>query len=125
MPSINQLLKTNRKKKKRYSRTLIFEKKHPQKKGYCAKLLVKTPRKPNSALRKVARVSVSSVNKKIFTFLPGEGHSLQKFSQILVRGGRRKDLPGMKYTAVRGKYDFQPPYKRTNARSKYGVRKLD
>ena len=92
----------------------------PQKKGMCLRVYEMTPRKPNSALRKVARVFLSN-GKKVNAYIPGMGHnSLQKHSVVLVRGGRVKDLPGMKYHIVRGKFDLVPLMLRENARSKYG-----
>jgi len=97
-----------------------------KKKAYCLRLLTRAPKKPNSAKRKVAHVSVYNSKYKqkiIYAYLPGVGHSLQKFSQVLVRGGRRQDLPGMKYILIRGAYDFKGLYKRRQARSKYGTKK--
>lgn len=92
----------------------------PQKKGMCLRVYEMTPRKPNSALRKVARVLLSNF-RRINAYIPGIGqNSLQKHSNVLVRGGRVKDLPGMKYTMIRGKFDFRRLEGRENARSKYG-----
>ncbi len=92
----------------------------PQKKGMCQRVYEMTPRKPNSALRKVARVMLSNF-RKIHAYIPGVGqNNLQKHSNVLVRGGRVKDLPGMKYTMIRGKLDFRRLDGRENARSKYG-----
>jgi len=93
----------------------------PQKKGTCLKVHVMTPKKPCSARRPFARVKLS--NKKVVTcHIPGVGHNLKRFSTVLVRGGRPNDLPAVKYKIIRGSIDAQPPYKRKNARSKYGVR---
>ena len=94
----------------------------PQKKGVCVKVFTKKPRKPNSAIRKVARVTLST-KKTITAYIPGIGHNLQKFSNVLVRGGRVKDLPGVKYHILRGKLDCQSVSNRKQARSKYGVRR--
>jgi small subunit ribosomal protein S12 len=94
----------------------------PQKRGVCIKVFTKTPRKPNSAIRKVARVRLST-NKNVTAYIPGIGHNLQKFSNVLVRGGRVKDLPGVKYHILRGKFDCQPVSSRKVSRSKYGVRR--
>lgn len=93
--------------------------KAPQKKGTCLKVFVTTPRKPNSALRKVARVLLSN-SYRITAYIPGMSHNLQKHSVVLIRGGRVKDLPGVRYTMIRGKYDLQRLVLRRRARSKYG-----
>ena len=94
----------------------------PQKKGICTKLVLRTPKKPNSALRKLATIRLSN-NKKITAYIPGEGHNLQEHSIVLVRGGRVKDLPGVRYHIVRGTLDCQGVEKRRRSRSKYGVKK--
>lgn len=94
----------------------------PQRKGTCLKAYTQTPRKPNSALRKVARVLLS--NKiKVTAFIPGIGHNVQKHTTVLVRGGRTKDLPGLKYKVVRGKFDVMGVANRVTSRSLYGVKK--
>jgi small subunit ribosomal protein S12 len=99
----------------------------PQKRGVCARVFDKTPRKPNSALRKNARVRLSN-RRTVTVFIPGKGHNLQKFSVVLVRGGRTTDVPGSKYKAIRGaderRYSLQPVKNRRSSRSKYGIRKL-
>ena len=105
--------------KKRYSRRLDLQL-SPQKKGTCLKVFVTTPRKPNSALRKVARVILSNYNR-ITAYIPGMSHNLQKHSAVLVRGGRVKDLPGVRYTIIRGKCDLQRLVDRKKRRSKYGT----
>jgi small subunit ribosomal protein S12 len=120
MPTLNQLCKNNRKKKKNLEKTPALEK-CPQKKGVCLKIFTKTPKKPNSALRKVARVRLSN-KKRVTAYIPGEGHSLQEYSTVLMRGGRVKDLPGVKYHLVRGKFDFLGLKNRKKARSKYGTK---
>lgn len=94
---------------------------NPQKKGVCAKIFIRTPKKPNSAQRKVAKVKLIT-NKKIEAYIPGEGHNLQEYSIVLLRGGRVKDLPGVKYHLIRGKYDFQGVKGRKTARSLYGTK---
>lgn len=94
----------------------------PQKKGVCLKVYIVTPKKPNSALRKVARVRLSN-RKRVTVYIPGEGHNLQQYSTVLMRGGRVKDLPGIKYHLVRGKYDFVGIKGRKVSRSKYGTKK--
>jgi small subunit ribosomal protein S12 len=95
----------------------------PQKKGVCRKLVTRTPKKPNSAIRKLALLRLSN-RRRIYAYLPGEGkHSLQEHSVVLVRGGRVKDLPGIKYTRIRGVYDFEGLKGRTKGRSKYGTKR--
>lgn len=95
----------------------------PQKKGYCLKFAIKSPKKPHSARRKTTRVLLLSTKKHVYCYITGIGYSLQKFSHVLVRGGRRRDIPGMKYTAIRGKYHFGFPAGRRTARSKYGMKR--
>ena len=95
----------------------------PQKKGVCVKIFLRTPKKPNSAVRKLVRLRLSN-EKLVSAYIPGEGHKLQEYSTVLIRGGRVKDLPGIKYKLVRGKLDFSGLENRTNARSKYGTKKL-
>jgi small subunit ribosomal protein S12 len=123
MPTtINQLCKKIRKKKKVLNRAPALEG-CPQKKGVCLKVFTRTPKKPNSALRKVARLRIST-KKKISAYIPGEGHTLQEYSTVLMRGGRVKDLPGIKYHLIRGKFDFLGLKNRKTSRSKYGTKKL-
>lgn len=118
MPTINQLLSLRKKKKVKNSKKKLT--KCPQKKGICLRVFLLTPKKPNSALRKVARLRLT--NKKFVTaYIPGIGHNVQKFSSALIRGGRVRDLPGIKYKIIRNKYDVAPVYNRSQARSKYGV----
>ena len=97
-------------------------KKNPQKKGVCLKVYTRTPKKPNSAIRKVARVRLTN-GIDIIAYIPGEGHNLQEHSVVLVRGGRVKDLPGVRYHLIRGVYDLQGILSRKNSRSKYGTKK--
>ena len=92
------------------------------KRGVCTRVYTTTPKKPNSALRKVARVRLSN-GFEVSAYIPGEGHNLQEHSVVLIRGGRVKDLPGVRYHLIRGKYDLQPVNKRSQRRSKYGVKK--
>ena len=94
----------------------------PQKRGICLRVYIASPKKPNSANRKVARVKLRN-NKEIIAYIPGEGHNLQEHSTVLVRGGRVKDLIGVRFKIVRGVYDTDPTFKRKQARSKYGVKK--
>jgi len=122
MPTINQLCNSIRKLKKSVNRVPALEG-SPQKKGVCLKVFIRTPKKPNSAQRKVARLRIST-KKKISAYIPGEGHTLQEYSTVLMRGGRVKDLPGIKYHLIRGKYDFLGLKNRRQARSKYGTKKL-
>nr|YP_009476744.1 ribosomal protein S12 [Cryptomonas curvata]AVM81237.1 ribosomal protein S12 [Cryptomonas curvata] len=97
-------------------------KKSPQKKGVCLRVYTRTPKKPNSAIRKVARVRLTN-GIDIIAYIPGEGHNLQEHSVVLVRGGRVKDLPGVRYHLIRGVYDLQGINSRKNSRSKYGTKK--
>ncbi|MGX7458706.1 30S ribosomal protein S12 [Candidatus Vidania fulgoroideorum] len=118
MRTIIQLKKKIRKRRvlKKSSPALCA---NPFLKGVCTKVYTTTPKKPNSALRKVAKVKLSNL-KEVICYIPGEGHSLQEHSVVLVRGGRVKDLPGVKYHLVRGIYDFEGVTNRKTSRSKYG-----
>ena len=121
MPTINQLVRKNRKRPTKKSKSPILEG-CPQKRAVCLQVKTTTPKKPNSALRKVARVRFS--NKQEGTvYIPGIGHNLQEHSVVLVRGGRVKDLPGVRYHVVRGALDTAGVAKRMQARSKYGAKK--
>ena len=134
MPTINQLVKKNRKDKVRKSKSPVLnvgfnslERKatnatSPQKRGVCIRVGTKTPKKPNSALRKYARVRLSN-GREVDTYIPGEGHNLQEHSVVLVRGGRVKDLIGVRYHIVRGTLDTQGVHDRKKARSKYGAKR--
>jgi small subunit ribosomal protein S12 len=121
----NQLIiKKQRNKKLKKNRNLILEG-SPQKKGTCIKVFVMSPKKPNSATRKVVKVLLTSNKKSSHCHIPGIKHSLQKYSTVLIRGGRVKDLPGVKYRLIRGKFDLKRVYDRLKSRSKYGINKLD
>jgi len=122
MPTINQLCKNKRKPKKNLNKTPALQK-CPQKKGICIKMILRTPKKPNSALRKLVQLRLTN-KKKVFAYIPGEGHNLQTYSTVIVRGGRVKDLPGIKYHLVRGKLDFSGLKNRKTSRSKYGTKNL-
>jgi small subunit ribosomal protein S12 len=122
MTTINQLCKKNLRKKKKKNIKTPALKSNPQLKGVCIKVFIRTPKKPNSALRKVAKLKLSN-GIKVESYIPGEGHNLQEYSVVLMRGGRVPDLPGVKYHTVRGKYDFQGVKNRKNARSRYGTKK--
>ena len=121
MPSITQLLRKPRirKRRKRKSPALVT---CPQRRGVCIQVRTMTPKKPNSALRKVARVRLTS-GFEVTSYIPGEGHNLQEHSIVLVRGGRVKDLPGVRYHIVRGTLDTQGVANRRRSRSKYGAKK--
>ena len=121
MPTVNQLLRKPRRRKVKKSRTRALEG-NPFKKGVCVKVYTRTPKKPNSALRKVASVRLSN-KKVVIAYIPGEKHKLQEHSVVLIRGGRVKDLPGVQYRVVRGKFDLQGVVGRKRGRSKYGVKK--
>jgi small subunit ribosomal protein S12 len=122
MPTFNQLCKNKRIPKHKLKKTPALEK-CPQKKGICIKLVIRAPKKPNSALRKLAKLKLSN-GKRIYAYIPGEGHNLQQYSTVLMRGGRVKDLPGVKYHLIRGKFDFLGLKNRKTSRSKYGTKNL-
>ncbi len=120
MPTISQLVRKGRKKTSNKSKSVDLEE-CPQKKGVCLQVMTRTPKKPNSALRKVARVRLSN-GKEVTAYIPGEGHNLQEHSIVLLRGGRVKDLPGVKYHMIRGKLDTAGVEGRKRGRSKYGAK---
>jgi small subunit ribosomal protein S12 len=121
MTTIQQLIINKRKKKNNKTKAPAL-KGNPQRKGVCLKVYTQTPKKPNSAIRKIAKVRLT--NKiNVIAYIPGEGHNLQEHSVVLVRGGRVKDLPGVRYHLIRGKYDFQGLLNRSQKRSKYGTKK--
>ena len=121
MPTINQLLKRGRIAPKIRNKVPALEN-CPQKRGVCVKVYTTTPKKPNSALRKVARVRLSN-GHEVIAYIPGEGHNLQEHSVVLLRGGRVKDLPGVRYHILRGNLDTQGVATRKQQRSKYGAKK--
>ena len=121
MTTFNQLFRTPRKPKIKINKTPALQK-CPQKKGVCLRVLTRTPKKPNSALRKLALIRLSN-KKRIYGYIPGEGHSLQEHSIVLIRGGRVKDLPGVRYKIIRGALDCTGVKDRKQSRSKYGARK--
>ena len=121
MPTINQLLRKRRRKPSSRDKVPALEK-SPQKRGVCVKVYTTTPKKPNSAIRKVARVKLTS-GFEVTAYIPGEGHSLQEHSIVLIRGGRAKDLPGVRYRIIRGALDCTGVKDRKQSRSKYGARK--
>ncbi|HEY4619687.1 MAG TPA: 30S ribosomal protein S12 [Nitrospirota bacterium] len=120
MPTINQLVRKGRTKVKSKTKSPAL-KSSPQKRGVCVRVYTSTPKKPNSALRKVARVRLTN-GMEITAYIPGEGHNLQEHSIVLVRGGRVKDLPGVRYHIVRGTLDSAGVQKRKRSRSKYGAK---
>ncbi|MDG7056465.1 MAG: 30S ribosomal protein S12 [Wolbachia endosymbiont of Meromenopon meropis] len=122
MPTINQLVRNGRLKLSTKKKVPALGKNNPQKRGVCTKVYTTTPRKPNSALRKVARVRVVGYSE-VTAYIPGEGHNLQEHSVVLIRGGRVKDLPGVRYHIIRGALDLRGVQNRKKARSKYGVKK--
>ena len=134
MPTINQLVRKNRSKKTRKSKSPVLnigynskdkvqtDKNSPQKRGVCTRVGTMTPKKPNSALRKYARVRLSN-NMEVTAYIPGEGHNLQEHSVVLIRGGRVKDLIGVRYHIVRGTLDTAGIEARRKGRSKYGTKK--
>jgi len=122
MPTLHQLIKARYRIPKAFKKKTPALKKNPQKKGVCVKIVIRTPKKPNSALRKVAKIKLSD-KKRVEAYIPGEGHNLQQYSVVLMRGGRVPDLPGVKYHLIRGKYDFKGLVSRKNGRSLYGTKK--
>ena len=121
MPTINQLVRKRRKQKRKMSKAPVLDS-CPQKQGVCLQVRTMTPKKPNSALRKITRVRLSN-GKEVTVYIPGEGHNLQEHSIVLVRGGRVKDLPGVRYHTVRGTLDCAGVEKRRRSRSKYGAKR--
>jgi small subunit ribosomal protein S12 len=121
MTTLNQLIKKPRLKKTRKKKTRLLEG-SPQRKAVCTKVFIQTPKKPNSAKRKVAKLRFSNGTRTI-AYIPGEGHNLQEHSVVLIRGGGAKDLPGVKYKMIRGKYDLVSIKNRVQGRSKYGTKK--
>jgi small subunit ribosomal protein S12 len=121
MPTINQLVRNGRKKVKRKT-TAPALRSCPQKRGVCVRVYTSTPKKPNSALRKVARVRLTN-GMEVTSYIPGEGHNLQEHSVVLIRGGRVKDLPGVRYHIVRGTLDTTGVTNRKKSRSKYGAKR--
>jgi small subunit ribosomal protein S12 len=122
MPTINQLVRKGRVPRAYKSKVPALEE-CPQKRGVCTRVYTTTPKKPNSALRKVARVRLTNAYE-VSSYIPGEGHNLQEHSVVLIRGGRVKDLPGVRYHTVRGTLDTAGVQKRNQSRSKYGTKKL-
>ena len=121
MPTINQLVRKPRKMKQERSKRPALDA-NPQKRSVCTRVYTTTPRKPNSALRKVARVRLTN-GFEVGAYIPGEGHNLQEHSIVLVRGGRVKDLPGVRYKVIRGALDTSGVSDRKQARSRYGSKK--
>ena len=121
MPTINQLVRQGRTPVVAKSKSPALEK-GPQKRGVCTRVYTTTPKKPNSALRKVARVRIAG-SSEVTAYIPGEQHNLQEHSVVLVRGGRVKDLPGVRYKVIRGTLDAAGVTGRQQARSRYGVKK--
>lgn len=121
MPTFKQLINLGKRPLRKYKTRVKDLNRCPQKKGICFKLFIKSPKKPNSAKRKVAKIKLST-KKFVFGYIPGEGNNLQRFSQVLIRGGLIRDLPGVHYTIIRGKLDFHGVYYRRQGRSKYGTK---
>ena len=121
MPTINQLVRYGREAVRKKSKTPAMQA-CPQKRGVCIRVYTTTPKKPNSALRKITRVRLSN-GKEVTVYIPGEGHSLQEHSIVLVRGGRIRDLPGVRYQVVRGARDTLGVQGRKQSRSRYGAKK--
>ncbi|SRR6187401_2540452 len=121
MPTINQLIRKGREPQKTKSKVPAMEQ-NPQKRGVCTRVYTTTPKKPNSALRKVAKVRLTN-QREVISYIPGEGHNLQEHSVVLIRGGRVRDLPGVRYHVLRGVLDTQGVKDRRQSRSKYGAKR--
>jgi len=121
MPTINQLVRKGRRTISKKSKSPALQK-NPQKRGVCTRVYTTTPKKPNSALRKVARVRLTN-GHEVTAYIPGEGHNLQEHSIVLIRGGRVKDLPGVRYHIIRGTLDASGVNERMQSRSKYGAKR--
>jgi small subunit ribosomal protein S12 len=121
MPTINQLIKNGRKLMKKKSNSPALES-NPQRRGVCVRVSTMTPKKPNSALRKIARVRLAN-GTEVTAYIPGEGHNLQEHSVVLVRGGRVRDLPGVRYKIIRGVLDSEGVSSRRQSRSRYGAKR--
>ena len=121
MPTINQLVRKGRREVQEKNKSPALQK-SPQKRGVCTRVYTTTPKKPNSALRKVARVRLTN-GYEVTSYIPGEGHNLQEHSIVLIRGGRVKDLPGVRYHVVRGTLDASGVVERRQGRSKYGAKR--
>ncbi len=121
MPTINQLVRKGRRQVKKRNKVPALDQ-SPQKRGVCTRVYTTTPKKPNSALRKVARVKLTN-GQEVSAYIPGEGHNLQEHSVVLIRGGRVKDLPGVRYHILRGNLDTQGVANRKKRRSLYGTKK--
>ncbi len=121
MPTINQLIKQGRRTAEEKSKAPIMDQ-CPQRRGVCLTVTTTSPKKPNSAMRKIARVRLTNKQEGI-VYIPGEGHNLQEHSSVLIRGGRVRDLPGVRYHVIRGTLDTAGVAKRKQARSKYGAKK--
>ena len=121
MPTINQLVRQGRKASQKKSKNPALQR-NPQKRGVCTRVFTTTPTKPNSAMRKVARVRLVN-GIEVTAYIPGEGHNLQEHSIVLIRGGRVRDLPGVRYKIIRGTYDCGAVQNRKQARSRYGAKR--
>ena len=121
MPTINQLVRQSRRDVQKKEKAPAL-KQNPQKRGVCTRVYTTTPKKPNSALRKVARVRLTN-GMEVTSYIPGEGHNLQEHSVVLIRGGRVKDLPGVRYHIIRGTLDTTGVQNRKQSRSKYGAKR--
>ena len=121
MPTISQLVRKGRKAQVKKNKAPALQR-NPQKRGVCTRVYTTTPKKPNSALRKVARVRLVN-GMEVTAYIPGEGHNLQEHSTVMIRGGRVKDLPGVRYHIIRGTLDTQGVSNRRQGRSKYGVKR--
>jgi small subunit ribosomal protein S12 len=124
MITLNQLVRSSRVSRLNYTRTKFLGK-NPQKKGICVRVYTTKPKKPHSAIRKLAKLYLPSMKRHVLAYIPGQGHSLSVHSVVMIRGGRVRDIPGMHCKMIRGKYDFSliEPFIRTRRRSKYGIKR--
>ncbi len=120
MLTLNQLIKTPRKRKAKSKKSIL--KKNPQRKGICLKVFTRSPKKPNSALRKLTKIRLSNL-KEIIAYIPGEGYAVEEHNYVLIKGGKVQDLPGIRYKIVRGALDVCGVKNRKNSRSKYGTKR--
>ncbi len=123
MSTKTQLISKSARKKKIYKKKTPALSGNPQRRGICVKVYTRSPKKPNSAVRKVAKIKILK-GTRIEAYIPGEGHTLQEYASVLMRGGRVPDLPGIKYKLIRGKYDLKGLLNRKTSRSQYGTKKL-
>lgn len=124
MVSVNQYIFSKSRKQRKSKVFKLGLSGCPQKKGFCLKIVIRSPKKPNSAKRKTLRLFIPLTKRRLYVGIIGIGHNLQKWSNVLIRGGRRRDIPGVRYVTIRGKYDLRFVHQRRTKRSKYGVKRF-